>query len=254
MNDVQFCDVLFADALTSTSKLLVDFEQVICGGVAILTLNGATDGSSCFYHLVAPAIASSPYALRAWQCYLVYERKGDQMQLINLGKYLSAFPVIWTSALKYQLNPTEGVALSDHDEYLELLWLYAVVINTLYSFLWDVYMDWGLGKPRDSQGRSQWICLRPQLDFGNPLVYYFAIVVDLLLRGCWSLKLSSHLQEYAPGAAMVLMFEVFEIIRRWGWIYIRVEWECINKNIEGHADSHKPQEKSAAAAIDLLDA
>jgi hypothetical protein len=31
---------------------------------------------------------------------------------------------------------------------------------------------------------------------------------------------------------MILMFEVFEIFRRWVWIYFRVEWECINKNID----------------------
>ena len=30
--------------------------------------------------------------------------------------------MIWTSALKFELNPEEGVALSDHDEYLEMLW------------------------------------------------------------------------------------------------------------------------------------
>ena len=64
-----------------------------------------------------------------------------------------------------------------------MLWLYAVIINTLYSFLWDVFMDWGLGLPRDRHGRPQYLFLRPQLDFHYPVLYYFVIVLDLLLRG-----------------------------------------------------------------------
>jgi hypothetical protein len=70
-----------------------------------------------------------------------------------------------------------------------MLWLYAVIINTLYSFAWDVFMDWGLGFPRDRMGRPQYLFLRPHLDFKFPLIYYVVIVMDLLLRGCWSLKM-----------------------------------------------------------------
>jgi hypothetical protein len=80
-------------------------------------------------------------------------------------------------------------ALAEADKYLEMLWLYAVIINTLYSFAWDVFMDWGLGFPRDRMGRPQYLFLRPHLDFKFPLIYYVVIVMDLLLRGCWSLKM-----------------------------------------------------------------
>lgn len=77
-------------------------------------------GPKCGSSLIAPLLQSLPYAIRAMQCYLTYDRKDDKMQLINLGKYLSSFPVIWSSALKHDLNPVEGVALSQHDQYLDV--------------------------------------------------------------------------------------------------------------------------------------
>lgn len=61
--------------------------------------------------------ASIPYAIRAFQCWLTFSKKGDQMQLINLGKYLSSFPVIWTSALKYNLEPSPDMSEEEQNEY-----------------------------------------------------------------------------------------------------------------------------------------
>lgn len=46
--------------------------------------------------------------------------------------------------------------------------------------------------------------------------------------------------------AFLRMFEVFEIIRRWAWIYFRVEWECVNKNIDGHAEQSSGSASTAA--------
>ena len=65
-------------------------------------------------------LASLPYAIRAVQCYTSYRESGSSHHLINLGKYLSSFPVIWTSALKHQLAPVEGVTLDRHDQHLQV--------------------------------------------------------------------------------------------------------------------------------------
>lgn len=172
--------------------------------------------------------------------------KNDQWQLVNFGKYLSSLPVIWLSALK------SNEMTAEYENQIAMLWLYSVVINTVYSFLWDVFMDWGLGRPRSSVGKPQWLFLRPVLAYQQPVYYYIIIAVDLALRGCWSLKLSSHLQvstqthykfkslahmwmhtqQYgSQGQVFVLVFEVLEVLRRWAWIYFRVEWECICKKV-----------------------
>jgi hypothetical protein len=163
--------------------------------VAVISMSYGDVSSMCLHSLVAPILASLPYAIRAVQCYLCYRESGSSHHLVNLGKYLSSFPVIWTSALKHQLAPVEGVSLDRHDQHLQILWLYTVTINTMYSYLWDVIMDWGLAR----SPTARYPLLRNELLYKQPLYYYTAIVSDLALRLCWSLKLSSHLQHHASG-------------------------------------------------------
>lgn len=220
--EVKFIDVLVADVLTSMSKLLADMRVVGCAFMAILSMRSSFN-DDCLAVVVAPTLASIPYAIRAVQCWVAYRNTQQRAQLLNLGKYLSAFPVIWTSALKHQLAPIEGVMLDDHDRQLQVLWLYTVTINTIYSFLWDVLMDWGLCM----QSNSKYPFLRDKLLYGSPAVYYLAIIGDLALRLCWSLKLSSHLQHHASGLAFIFLFEILEVFRRFVWNFFRVEWQVI---------------------------
>eukprot|EP00047_Mylnosiga_fluctuans_P009361 m.11018 g.11018 ORF g.11018 m.11018 type:complete len:373 (-) comp2587_c0_seq1:289-1407(-) len=225
---VQFIDVLAADGLTSMAKLLADMQGVFCGVFAILSANPDITKTACIHSAAGPLLASLPYAIRGYQCLVVYRQTGNKLQLINFGKYMSSFPVIWTSALQHQLAPAEGVVLDQHDRHLQILWLYMVTLNALYSFLWDVIMDWGLALSPHPRAPL----LREELLYNNVLVYYAAIVLDLALRLCWSLKLSSHLQRHATGQAFVFLFEVLEVFRRFVWNFFRVEWECIKEKID----------------------
>lgn len=68
--------------------------------------------------------------------------------------------------------------------------------------------------------------LRPTLLFSLP-IYPFVIVADLVLRLTWSVKLSSHLHSYSEGDFMIFCFEFAELLRRWMWLFIRVEWEIV---------------------------
>lgn len=223
MREVHFVDVLMADVLTSMSKLLVDMRVVLCTFLGLFVSNV---GGACMQGAVGPLLASLPFAVRSVQCIVAYRASDSKHNLVNLGKYLSAFPVIWVSALRHQSAPIEGIGLDQHDRTLQIAWLYAVTINSMYSFIWDVTMDWGLC--RDS--RSPHPLLRRELRFGA-VWYYLAIVGDLGLRLCWSLKLSSHLQRHATGQAFVFLFEVLEVVRRISWIFLRVEWECLQKGV-----------------------
>jgi hypothetical protein len=52
-----------------------------------------------------------------------------------------------------------------------------------------------------------------------------------LLRLTWSVKLSSHLHHQAgEGSLVIFALECAEVLRRWMWVFVRVEWEVVKKS------------------------
>ena len=74
--------------------------------------------------------------------------------------------------------------------------------------------------------------LRRHTHFHSKEMYYSAIVIDLLLRCTWSLKLSPHLDHWNDLEGSIFVMEVLEVGRRWMWIFLRVEteWGKSNEN------------------------
>ena len=60
-------------------------------------------------------------------------------------------------------------------------------------------------------------------------VYPFAILVDLVLRLTWSAKLSSHLHSFIDEDRAIFLIEFAEMLRRWMWVFLRVEWEVVRE-------------------------
>jgi hypothetical protein len=52
-----------------------------------------------------------------------------------------------------------------------------------------------------------------------------AIAIDLLLRCTWSFKLSPHLDHFNDLEGGIFLMELMEVVRRWMWIFFRVETE-----------------------------
>lgn len=72
--------------------------------------------------------------------------------------------------------------------------------------------------------------LRPAPSLLFPISFYqIAIVLDLVLRFLWSLKLSSHLHHIVEWQGGVFFMEFLEILRRWVWVFFRVEWEVVRR-------------------------
>ncbi|ORY30353.1 EXS family-domain-containing protein [Naematelia encephala] len=310
-----FSDVILADILTSFAKVLGDMWISMCQIWSGNITQGrvAQDGVAGYITLFMVCL---PYLLRFRQCLLEYHQSGysSPRPLANALKYFSAFPVIALSAAQkvlltdiavsrgltmQQLNEQEGRWYGEHR--LFRLWILGVVINSLYSFWWDVEMDWGLalcevdtwlgpsrrvdsgggggllgspgGSTRGHTGRSDWSIwgrarrlfrrssvshqrspcptpspafapplpaeipstanrffafgLRPILLLPDPLVYHLFTLIDLVLRFTWSLKLSSHLHTISEIESGVFMMEALELMRRWMWVFIRIEWEAV---------------------------
>jgi len=89
--------------------------------------------------------------------------------------------------------------------------------------------------------------LRPRLLYPLP-VYPLALFINLILRLTWSVKLSSHLHARAQGEGSLLIFwlEVAELVRRWVWVFIRVEWEIVRRT----QDSAKHIEVPGESGVD----
>jgi hypothetical protein len=71
--------------------------------------------------------------------------------------------------------------------------------------------------------------LRSRLLFPDNFVYYLFVLLDLVLRFTWSLKLSSHLHTISEIESGVFLMEALELGRRWMWVFLRVEWEEVKR-------------------------
>ncbi|KAI0001338.1 EXS family-domain-containing protein [Russula compacta] len=286
---VHFSDVIFADIFTSYAKVLGDVWLSLCmllpGGSLL-----STPTQHGWYRWILPTLMSLPYLVRFRQCIVEYMSPSNDSRrpLWNALKYASSFPVIFLSAAQRlvvsELVAKKGDEVGEdawRDEYqLFRLWLLAALINSMYSFWWDVTNDWGFdllqfspkfNRFRQSRAQVHPITLeseesvtsprnnmtspspapprvsshprpvgvhpyglRPRLLYPLP-VYPLAIFINLVLRLTWSVKLSSHLHARAQGEGSFFIFwvEVAELVRRWVWVFIRVEWEIVRRAQDG---------------------
>ncbi|KAF8904444.1 EXS family-domain-containing protein [Gymnopilus junonius] len=278
---IYFSDVVFADIGTSFAKVFGDVWLslwMLKPGNSIL-FPPIQDG---LLYWIFPTIMSFPFFLRLRQCIIEYywEPSHTRRPLFNALKYATSFPVIFLSAaqrivvtdlMKEKGSTIKGEAW--HGEHpLFRLWLLAAVINSLYSFWWDVTNDWGLDllrfdshksverqvpKPlllsrmhsdpplpeqihpasflgEHSKHRHRQSCygLRAVLLYPRA-IYPIIIFLNLLLRMTWSIKLSTHMHSFQDGSVAFFWLEVAELVRRWLWVFVRVEWEVIKKAREG---------------------
>ncbi|KAF7321803.1 Protein-er retention protein [Mycena kentingensis (nom. inval.)] len=273
---VYFADVVFADVFTSYAKVLGDVwlsARMLLPGNTLFQ----TPADGMWIRWIMPTIMSLPYLVRLKQCLVEYSLPSNQSRrpLFNALKYATSFPVIYLSAAQRivvsELMEEKGDAVAKeswHGEHpLFRLWLLAAVVNSLYSFWWDVTNDWGLSllSPSDASkekpppprrlllphrtsaseelntpgtptsqrlGQTYPFGLRPTLLYPLP-VYPLIVFLNLVLRLTWSIKLSSHLHSKSEGSVVIFWLEMAEVVRRWLWVFVRVEWEIIKKSTAG---------------------
>jgi hypothetical protein len=224
-NSISFSEIMLADALTSLSKVFKDV------GVTVIAMYAHMQGTAVVeYHeqgmLLVALLASLPALLRVRQCWVQFTGFSDPaakiLVALNIVKYCSSFPPIWlvaASALGYShpALPMVTAAMS--------------VINSVYSYLWDIMMDWGLIQ-FSMKKNAVCVCLRPRSLFFFPsMAYVFAITANLVLRFSW---MANQLELFRGlhATQLVLLVELLEVIRRSIWNVFRVEWEIINKTMK----------------------
>ncbi|XP_031490964.1 uncharacterized protein LOC116258037 isoform X6 [Nymphaea colorata] len=207
-----------ADILTSMSKVLSDLERSVCRMVhrQVATIAWFEADSVCGSHSVAiPLVLVLPYICRFFQCIRQYKDTKEKTCLFNALKYSTAVPVVFLSALKYHVFPESWVS------FYRPMWLFSSVVNSLYSFYWDVKQDWDLSVfSKIFKFKAPTIC--SNLLYGHQWVYYWAIGSNLILRCTWTYKLSAHLRH---NYLTVFTITALEIFRRFQWIFFRVENE-----------------------------
>jgi len=229
LQPISFADFFLADVACSMAKSFSDVERAVCsmlmGAVMDAVDNGGTCGSKSWK---IPMALAAPSIIRLLQCARQYRDTRQASCLWNALKYSSAFPVIVLSSLKYHVS---------HDAWLGFYrpaWLVFSLINTAYSYYWDIKHDWDLTLFSDACGgnkggsvtgsrperRQKYPFLRPTLIYERSEAYYFAIVSNFLLRASWTYKLSSHLRH---NSGTILLVTALEITRRFQWSLFRVE-------------------------------
>ncbi|KAG8699400.1 hypothetical protein FRC09_006649 [Ceratobasidium sp. 395] len=171
---VHFSDVILADVFTSFAKVIADLWISACMMLPTGTLIRAkTEGA--ISESVVPLMMALPYAIRFRQCMMEYigSKRTSGRALANAIKYATAFPVIFLSVAQrssltgpLDAKPEDGVSSSGYfDNKLFKLWLLAVIVNSVYSFWWDVTNDWGLTLLKPSTWPAQHATTAPRSPF-----------------------------------------------------------------------------------------
>ncbi|KAK9471189.1 EXS family-domain-containing protein [Dipodascopsis tothii] len=225
--EVSFADVIAADAVTSYTKVLADLWVMVC-----MTFSGASVAGvplrQCGGRLVVPTLLCIPNTIRLRQCLTFVLRTSGharKMQLLNALKYSTAYPVVFLSLLQRTTDGPDDVLSAAA---LHRLWILALLVNSLYSFYWDVTNDWDLTFfVRRPPPGLRFYGLRQKLYLPAPNAYYAAVVADLVLRLAWSVKLSPHLNFFNEREGGFFILELLEVFRRWVWLFFRLECEYI---------------------------
>eukprot|EP01103_Thecamoeba_quadrilineata_P004948 TRINITY_DN14811_c0_g1_i1.p1 TRINITY_DN14811_c0_g1~~TRINITY_DN14811_c0_g1_i1.p1 ORF type:complete len:674 (+),score=115.64 TRINITY_DN14811_c0_g1_i1:40-2061(+) len=220
---VKFKQFFLGDVLTSLVRTLEDFEYTVC---YFVTLTLPADPNACTNANVyaVPIISALPLLWRLLQCLRRWWLTHDRLQLANALKYfVSMGVVVFGTPLGYNNH------LFNFANPFQICWVFFMIVSTIYTYTWDVYIDWGLFR-RNSKN----FMLRDELVWRNKKwFYYYAIVSNLIFRFFWTLTISPIINEVNCFYDLfITALALVEILRRFTWSIIKIENEYLN-NYEG---------------------
>lgn len=170
---VRFKEFFFGDILTSLVKPMIDFYFMTCFFSTDAWTNSKLITQCQLSNTAVLIISYIPFHIRFWQCINRYFVTGQWFpHLVNAGKYLSTIIVLFAAYFKNTYHK--------YDHLYVLLYLF----STIYSFTWDITMDWGLMRGT-KPGKK---LLRDKIKYPKSF-YYFSMITNFFLRFAWTLTL-----------------------------------------------------------------
>lgn len=228
-------DILISDSLMSYNKIINDFFHATWKLAVMLDYNPKLEF----------AVLCLPVLLRMKQCLSEYRSTRQRQHLLNFIKYTTNIFPLFIGMLIHENSFLEGKT-EDEDEKssieknlkgLKSYWFLFALINSSYSFVWDIKMDWGFSMFEFAFSNSPKVLLRPddQLIYQGYLNYIVIIVVNLSLRFIWILKYfcsqegksCSKVSNFIFGGNSLscgyFCLELLEILRRSLWVLLKLE-------------------------------
>ncbi|KAI1721402.1 EXS family domain-containing protein [Ditylenchus destructor] len=242
---VTFTDFWLGDQMNSLANCFVDLQYFICFYATEVDYSGMkfevrslniTEGTVPWGFVdlntgqdmcvtstgMRSLVMVIPAMVRFLQCLRRYrDTRRWHPHLVNAGKYATTFVVVGTNALNKWAsvdNPTETSLFF-------YFWIASYIVSFTYTFLWDVFMDWGLADPRAPKEAP---LLREEMIYGSKWFYYFAIVEDFVLRLSWVMNVSLAEAWMLHSDLLVSIMAPLEVFRRFIWNYLRLENEHVN--------------------------
>lgn len=210
---VTFSDFLLADVSTSLARSIADWVRGSCAFTVSQNLDPISLEWQCGKSsILSNFVLALPYLIRMIQCLSVFLRDQDKVQLMNAVKYCTAFPVIFSSMMKHRVSTEDWMKIWNR------VWIFASLVNTGYSYYWDVEMDWDLSFFKiDKQSQTT---TKPDPLYSPQWIYSLALISNFTIRIAWIYKLSFHLPVIH---GVHLLVSLLEVLRRSQWILFRFE-------------------------------
>ncbi|XP_012286703.1 xenotropic and polytropic retrovirus receptor 1 homolog isoform X1 [Orussus abietinus] len=221
---VNFADFWLADQLNSLATALLDFHFLACFYATNGNWLDAGDTTQCMSGslIVRPIVNCLPAWFRFAQCIRRYRDSKEAFpHLVNAGKYSTTFLVVISATLRsYHADKYTN----NWDSPWLWMWLASCIFNSIYSYTWDIKMDWGLLDSNAGENKF----LREEVVYSSASFYYFAIIEDFFLRFSWVASYILIEYGYISNDLMTSISAPLEVFRRFIWNFFRLENEHLN--------------------------
>ncbi|KAG2230138.1 hypothetical protein INT48_001480 [Thamnidium elegans] len=204
---IEFRDFFIADELNSLAYSFWTFSYFTCA----YDWHWFDLDKNCPVKIFwfTPFLACLPPWWRFLQCIRRYKDSKEKVHLVNALKYTTSMASTLATGYR-RIHPNYT---------MEIIWIICCIVNSSYTSIWDLKMDWGLLQPDSKQ-----FLLRDDLVFYR-WTYYVAAPINIALRFAWALN-SAGLG--VQGELTGFLTALLEAYRRIQWNFFRLENEHIN--------------------------